>query len=171
VKRILIFVAAVLGALGIAGLGGLTAAAPAQAQCAPGFTSIPCTIADQVVQAPQQIADGLAVAPGNLAGQGCAQPNKPAGSKKGYTSTCGLPSIVNLANVGCPPDGNGNRTDPCGLPAAPGQLVGGIASLPAQALVGANQIATAPSTIAGSLAKAPGQFVRAILNGGTDPDS
>lgn len=167
-KRILIFVAAVLGALGIAGLGGLTSAAPAQAQCAPGFTSIPCTIADQVVQAPQDIAGGLAVAPGNLAGQGCAQSNTPAGGKK-YTSTCGLPSIVNLANVGCPPDGDGNRTDPCGLPAVPGQLVGSIASLPAQALVGANQVVTAPQAIAGGLAKAPGQFVRAIMNGGKDP--
>ena len=165
-KRILIFVAAVLGAAGIAGLGGFATAAPAQASCAPGLTSIPCTIADNVVQAPQQIADGLAVAPGTLAGQGCAQPT--SGGK--YTSTCGLPSIANLANVGCPPDGDGKRTDPCGLPAVPGQLLGAIVTLPSQAVVGAQQVVTAPQTIANSLAKAPKQFVDAITHGGTDPN-
>ena len=164
-KRILIFVAAVLGAVGIAGLGGLTAAAPAQATCAPGFTSIPCTIASEVAQAPQNIANGLAVAPGNLAGQGCAQSNDP-----NYSSTCGLPSIANLANVGCPPDGDGNRTDPCGLPAVPGQLATGIGTLPLQAIVGAKQVVTAPQSIANALAKAPKQFADAITHGGTDPN-
>jgi hypothetical protein len=161
VKSIFVIAAMIAAAI----LGGFTVAAPAQASCAPGFTSIPCTIVDNVVQAPQQIADGLAVAPGNLAGQGCAQP-----TDKKYTSTCGLPSIVNLADVGCPPDDKGNRTDPCGLPAVPGQFVSGIAGLPLQAALGANQIATAPQTIADSLAKAPKQFVDAITHGGTDPD-
>jgi hypothetical protein len=146
-------------------LGGFTVAAPAQAACAPGFTSIPCTIVDNVAQAP-----------GTLAGQGCAQSNDP-----NYSSTCGLPSIANLANVGCPPDDDGNRTDPCGLPAVPGQFFTGIATLPVQAAIGANQIATAPVAIAGGLAAAPGQlagglaaapkqFVDAITHGGTDPD-
>ncbi len=167
-KKILIFVAAVLGAVGIAGLGGLTAAAPAQATCADGFTSIPCTIAEQVAQAPATVA-----------GVGCAQP-KPVGGKQ-YNSTCGLPSITNLVNVGCPPDDKGNQTDPCGLPAVPGQLAAGLASLPGQALVGAQQVATAPVAIAGglltapqqianALGKAPKQFADAVTHGGTDPD-
>ena len=151
-KRILIFVAAVLGAAGIAGLGGFATAAPAQASCAPGFTSIPCTIADNVVQAPQQIADGLAVAPGQL-----------------------------FASKGCPANDDGS-VSPCGLPAVPGQLVTSIGTLPLQAIVGAQQVVTAPQNIAnglanaprqiaGGLAAAPGQFVRAITHGGTDPES
>ncbi len=161
-----IFVIAAL--IGAAILGGFTVAAPAQASCAPGFTSIPCTIVDNVVQAPQQIADGLAVAPGNLAGQGCAQPDAPAPQD----STCGLVGAPQqlLAGTGCPPDDNGGRVEQCGLPAVPGQLFTGIATLPVQAAVGANQIATAPQTIAGSLAKAPKQFFDAITNGGTDPN-
>jgi hypothetical protein len=86
-----------------------------------------------------------------------------------------------LVGVGCPKDDDGNATA-CGLPAVPGQLFTGIATLPVQALVGANQIATAPGAIAGNLAAAPGQlagglaaapgqFVRAITHGGTDPES
>lgn len=167
-KRILIFVAAVLGAVGIAGLGGLTAAAPAQATCAPGFTSIPCTIAEQVVQAPQQIAGGLAVAPGNLAGQGCAQSNDNT-----YKSSCGLPGAVEnlVAGTGCPPDGNGNRTDPCGLPALPSQAMTGAQVIASAPVVTAVRLGQAPGELAGGLAKAPGQFVRAILNGGKDPET
>ncbi|MEN4477972.1 hypothetical protein [Mycolicibacterium cosmeticum] len=160
-----IFVIAAL--IGAAIFGGFTVAAPAQASCAPGFTSIPCTIVDNVVQAPQQIADGLAVAPGNLAGQGCAQPT----DGSGYKSSCGLPgAALNLAGEGCPPGEDGSTTTTCGLPAVPGQLFTGIATLPVQAAIGANQIATAPQTIAGSLAKAPKQFFDAITHGGTDPD-
>ena len=147
-------ITAVAGAVvGAASLGGFAfaSAAPAQAACAPSFTSIPCTIVTTVAQAPaqtaaalvvapQQLADGLAVAPGQL-----------------------------LASQGCPEvDG---KTPPCGLPAVPGQLVTGIGTLPLQAVAGAQQIVTAPQTIANSLANAPGQFVRAIMNGGTDPES
>ncbi|MBI3225583.1 MAG: hypothetical protein HYZ39_11075 [Mycolicibacterium cosmeticum] len=167
-KRILIFVAAVLGAVGIAGLGGLTAAAPAQASCAPGFTSIPCTIAEQVVQAPQDIAGGLAVAPGNLAGVGCAQP-KPVGGKQ-YNSTCGLPSIANLANVGCPPDGDGNQTDPCGIPALPSQAMTGAQVIATAPVVTAVRLGQAPAELAGGLLRAPKQFADAITHGGTDPN-
>ncbi|MCV7252434.1 hypothetical protein H7J86_09700 [Mycobacterium hackensackense] len=167
-KRILIFVAAVLGAAGIAGLGGFATAAPAQASCAPGFTSIPCTIADNVAKAPAQ-----------LAGVGCDQPT----DGSGYKSSCGLAGAPGqLLSQGCPPDGDGNTVTSCGLPAVPGQLLGSIATLPAQAVVGSGQIVTAPQNIAnglanaprqiaGGLAAAPGQFVRAILNGGTDPES
>lgn len=167
-KRILIFVAAVLGAAGIAGLGGFATAAPAQASCAPGFTSIPCTIADNVVQAPQQIADGLAVAPGNLAGQGCAQPDKPAKQD----SSCGIPGAVQnlVLGTGCPPD-NGARVDQCGLPALPSQALTGAQVIATAPLVTAVRLGQAPSELAGGLAAAPGQFVRAILNGGTDPES
>jgi hypothetical protein len=166
VKSIFVIAAMIAAAL----LGGFTVAAPAQAACAPGFTSIPCTIVDNVAQAPGQIVNGLAVAPGNLAGQGCAQPTKPSGAPQ--DSTCGLVGAPQqlLAGTGCPPAEDGSRVDQCGLPAVPGQLFTSIATLPIQAAVGANQIATAPQTIAGSLAKAPKQFVDAITHGGTDPD-
>ena len=139
-------------------------AAPASASCAPGFTSIPCTIADNLGQAPATTIASLTAAPGQLAGKDCATYADTGGS-----SSCGLPSIVNLAGQGCPPDGDGN--DPgagsCGLVAAPGQFAGAIVGLPGQAAQGVNQIVTAPQTIAGALAAAPGQFVSALQNGGT----
>jgi hypothetical protein len=73
---------------------------------------------------------------------------------------------------GLPPDST-NGTNPgdgtCGIPGLPGNFA-----------TGANQIATAPQTIAtsllaapgqlaASLAAAPGQFATAIQNGGTTP--
>ncbi|MCX2710457.1 hypothetical protein [Mycolicibacterium sp. J2] len=160
-----IFVIAAL--IGAAILGGFTVAAPAQASCAPGFTSIPCTIVDNVVQAPQQIADGLAVAPGNLAGQGCAQPNKPAKQD----STCGLVGAPQqlLAGTGCPPAEDGSRVDQCGLPAVPGQALAGAVQIVTAPQTIAGNLAAAPGQLAGGLAAAPGQFVRAIMNGGKDP--
>jgi hypothetical protein len=145
-------------------------AAPASAQCAPGFTSIPCTIAENVGQAPIVTAGSLLQAPGTLLGQNCAQPTSP--NPSGNASNCGLPSITNLAGVGCPPGsadsaGVSASGEPCGLPAAPGQFSDAIAGLPGQFAIGANQIATAPQTIAGALAAAPGQFVNAIQNCGS----
>lgn len=170
-KRILIFVAAVLGAAGIAGLGGFATAAPAQASCAPGFTSIPCTIADNVVQAPQQIADGLAVAPGNLAGVGCAQPSKPTGVKQ--DSSCGIPGAVQnlVLGTGCPPNSDGTRVDKCGIPQLPADFATGAQVIATAPLVTAVRLGQAPSELAGGLAAAPGQFIRAITHGGTDPES
>jgi hypothetical protein len=161
------FAAVVIAAAGL--FAGLFAgvAAPASAVCAPGFTSIPCTIAENVAAAPATTVGSLAAAPGTLLGQGCAQPTN--GNPSGTASNCGLPSITNLAGVGCPPDGDGNSTEPCGLPAAPGQFAGAVVGLPGQFALGANQIATAPQTIAGALAAAPGQFASAIANGGTAP--
>lgn len=145
---------AVAGAVvGAASLGGLAfaAAAPAQASCAPSFTSIPCTIVTNVAQAPAQTAAGLVVAPQQLADGLAVAPGQL------------------LASQGCPQVGN--ETPPCGLPAVPGQLLVGVGTLPLQAAAGVQQVVTAPQTIANSLANAPGQFVRAILNGGTDPES
>ncbi|GLP82013.1 hypothetical protein [Mycobacterium antarcticum] len=149
-------------------------AAPASASCAPGFTSIPCTIADNIGQAPATTIGALTAAPGTLLGQGCDQPTN--GNPSGNDSNCGLPSITNLAGVGCPPGGANSAGvspsgEPCGLPAAPGQFADAIAGLPGQAAVGVNQIVTAPQTIAGALAAAPGQFVSAIQNGGTAPET
>ena len=162
------FAALVIAAAGLfAGLF-VGVAAPASAACAPGFTSIPCTIADNVSTAPAATVISLAEAPGTLLGQGCAQPDDP--NPSGNASNCGLPSITNLAGVGCPPD-EGASTEPCGLPAAPGQFADAVVGLPGEFAKGANQIATAPQTIAGALANAPGQFIRAIQNGGTDPES
>ncbi|MDT5029112.1 MAG: hypothetical protein QOE61_5538 [Micromonosporaceae bacterium] len=129
---------------------GFMAAAPASAACSPSFTSIPCTIAENVAAAPGQIATGLVAAPGQFLG------------------------------TSCPLDGDGNSTAPCGITAAPGQLVGGLSAAPgqfvgavvgapAQFATGATQIATAPVAIAGGLLAAPGQFLSAIQNGGTAP--
>jgi hypothetical protein len=140
----------VAGFIGCASAGAFVAAAPASAACAPSFTSIPCTIVTNVAAAPAQTAASLAAAPGQL--------------------VTGLASTSQLVGVGCPDDDAGNPV-PCGLPAVPGQLANSITTLPQQFADGAKQIATAPATIAGSLAAAPGQFARAILNGGTDPES
>ena len=144
----------VAGMIGAASLGGFAfaSAAPAQAACAPSFTSIPCTIVTNVAAAPAQAAAGLIVAPQQLANGLAVAPGQL------------------VASVGCPANSDGS-VDPCGLPAVPGQLLGGVGTLPLQAAVGAKQIATAPQTIAGALAAAPGQFVRAITHGGTDPES
>lgn len=163
------FAAVVIAAAGVfAGLfTGL--AAPASAACAPGLTSIPCTIADNVSNAPSATIISLSQAPGTLAGQGCAQPDDP--NPSGNASNCGLPSITNLAGVGCPPgdDGNGGAPsgEPCGLPAAPGQFADALAGLPGQFAIGANQIATAPQTIAGNLLAAPGVLANSLTHGGT----
>ena len=140
----------VAGLIGFASAGGFALAAPASAACATGFTSIPCTIATNVAAAPATTVGSLAAAPGQFVG--------------------GVASTAQIAGVGCPEDDKGN-VEPCGLPAVPGQFVAGIAGLPSQFAAGGNQIATAPQTIAGALANAPGQFVRAITNGGTDPES
>jgi hypothetical protein len=159
------FLAAAL--LACAGLfAGLfsTVAAPASADCAPSFTSIPCTIVTNVAQAPATTIGSLSQAPGTLLGQGCAQPT--GGNPSGNASNCGLPSITNLAGVGCPPDSSGNSTEPCGLPAAPGQFGSAIQNAPGQLAVG---LLSAPGTLAASLAAAPGQFISAIQNGGTAP--
>lgn len=142
----------VAGFVGAASAAGFAFAAPASASCAPSFTSIPCTIVTNVAQAPAQTAAGLAVAPQQLADGLAVAPGQL------------------LASKGCPANSDGS-VDPCGLPAVPGQLAVGIATLPLQAAAGVQQVVTAPQTIAGSLAKAPGQFVRAIMNGGTDPQS
>lgn len=142
-------------------------AAPASASCAPGFTSIPCTIVTNVAQAPATTVGSLAQAPGQLTGQTCAQPD--GGNPSGNASTCGLLSITNLNGTGCPPNSDGSSSEPCGLTAAPGQFGSAIVGLPGQFAIGAAQIATAPAQIAGGLAAAPGQFFRAITNGGTDP--
>ncbi|KQY08020.1 hypothetical protein ASD37_08650 [Mycobacterium sp. Root135] len=166
-----------LAALVIAAAGlfaGLFAgmAAPASAACAPGLTSIPCTIADNVAAAPAQ-----------LAGQSCAEYTA-GGKGTGTFSKCGLASVENLAGVGCPPneDGSNPGDGSCGLVAVPGQFAAGVAGLPSQFATGAGIIATspviaggalaaAPGTLANSLANAPGQFIRAIQNGGSDPES
>jgi hypothetical protein len=154
-----------------AGVAAPASAAPAPG-CAPSFTSIPCTIAVNVGQAPIVTAGSLLQAPGTLLGQNCAQPTSP--NPSGNASNCGLPSITNLAGVGCPPGSADNAGvspsgEPCGLPAAPGQFSDAIAGLPGQFAIGANQIATAPVAIAGGLLAAPGQFLTAIQNGGTTP--
>ena len=163
------FAALVIAAAGL--FAGLVAgvAAPASADCAQGFTSIPCTIADNVSQAPGQFAGAIRDAPGQITGQSCAQPT--GGNASGNLSTCGLASITNLNGTGCPPDDKGKSTEPCGLTAAPGQFGDALAGLPGQFLQGAVQIGTAPAQVAGGLAAAPGQFIRAIQNGGTDPES
>ena len=162
------FVAAL--AIAAAGLfAGLFAgvAAPASAACAPGFTSIPCTITENVAAAPGQFVGAIRDTPGQITGQNCAQPTAP--NPSGNLSTCGLLSITNLNGTGCPPDSKGKSTEPCGLTAAPGQFGNALAGLPGQFAQGGVQIATAPVTIAGALAAAPGQFVSAIQNGGTAP--
>ena len=163
------FAAVVIAAAGI--FAGLFAgmAAPASASCAPGLTSIPCTIADNVSQAPGQFVGAIRDTPGQITGQNCAQPTN--GNPSGNLSTCGLLSITNLNGTGCPPAGNGDSTEPCGLTAAPGQFGDALAGLPGQFALGAVQIGTAPAQVAGGLAAAPGQFIRAIQNGGTDPES
>ncbi len=142
-------------------------AAPASAQCAPSFTSIPCQIADSVSQAPATTIGSLAQAPGDFIGGDCAQPT--GGNPSGNPSSCGIRSITQLNGTGCPADGDGNSTEPCGLPAAPGQFIGAVTGLPGQFALGAAQIATAPAQVAGGLAAAPGQFISAIQNGGTAP--
>ncbi|MEU0496559.1 hypothetical protein [Mycobacterium sp. NPDC006124] len=157
------FAAVVIAAAGVfAGLfTGL--AAPASAACAPGFTSIPCTIADNVSKAPSQ-----------LAGQNCPDDSPSgtcglAGAPQQFSDAVGaLPgefakgaqTPANLVGVNCPPKSPQNT---CGLTGAPGQFFGPGGGL--------EQIVTAPQTIAGALANAPGQFTRAIQNGGSDPES
>lgn len=163
------FAAVAIAAAGL--FAGLFAgvAAPASAACAPGFTSIPCTIADNVSQAPGQFVGAIRDTPGQITGQNCAQPD--GGNPSGNLSTCGLLSITNLNGTGCPPGGDGKTSEPCGLTAAPGQFGEALAGLPGQFAQGAVQIGTAPAQVAGGLAAAPGQFIRAIQNGGTDPES
>jgi len=141
----------VAGLIGFASAGGFALAAPASAACSPSFTSIPCTIATNVAQAPAQTAAGLAAAPGQFAGAVASLPEQAAE---------GARTPAQLAGVGCPVDDDGNPTE-CGLPAVPGQFFGPGGGL--------EQIVTAPQTIAGALAAAPGQFGSAILNGGTAP--
>ncbi|MBJ7339297.1 hypothetical protein [Mycolicibacterium sp.] len=70
----------------------------------------------------------------------------------------GAATIPNIAGVNCPPNSPQNT---CGLTGAPGQFFGAGGGL--------EQIVTAPQTIAGALAAAPGQFASAIQNGGTAP--
>jgi hypothetical protein len=157
-----------------AGVAAPASAAPAPG-CAPSFTSIPCTIAVNVGQAPVQLAGGLLQAPSQLAGQTCAGytvSDGNGGTTPAGSSSCGIPGVfANLAGVGCPPNGDGTN---------PGDGTCGIPGLPGNFATGANQIATAPQTIAGSLlaapgqlaaslAAAPGQFATAIQNGGTTP--
>ena len=140
----------VAGLIGFASAGGFALAAPASAACAQGFTSIPCTIAQNVSTAPAQTAASLAAAPSQFAGAVVDLPNQAAQ---------GLQTPAQLAGVGCPVEDG--ETVPCGLPAVPGQFFGAGGGL--------EQIVTAPQTIAGALAAAPGQFVSAINNGGTAP--
>ena len=157
------FAALVIAAAGLfAGLF-VGVAAPASASCAQGFTSIPCTIADNVALAPSQLNGqncpedspsdtcGLAGAPQQFA-DGIA--SLPAQAVEGALTP------VNLAGVNCPKDSPLNT---CGVAGVPGQFFGPGGGL--------EQIVTAPQTIAGALANAPGQFTRAIQNGGTDPES
>ena len=140
----------VAGMIGFASAGGFAFAAPASAECSPSFTSIPCTIATNVAAAPATTAANLAAAPGTLV-------------------TTGLPSTLQLAGIGCPPDSN-NQPVPCGLPAAPGQFLGsGLTQIVTAPVVIAGQLANAPSDIANGLLSAPGQFLSAIQNGGTAP--
>jgi hypothetical protein len=166
-KKLMVIVGMFLAA---AFSAGVVTASPASADCAPSFTSIPCTIATNVAQAPGQVATGLAVAPLNLAGVGCSSAYKDSeGNATGGSSACGLPSIQNLAGVGCPAndDGSDPGVGSCGLPAVPGQLSTSIANLPGEFAKGGVQIATAPAQIAAGLLAAPGQFASAIQNGGT----
>ena len=142
----------VAGLIGFASAGGFALAAPASAACAPGFTSIPCTIADNVSQAPAQTAGSLVAAPGQFVGAVASLPGQ---------AVEGALTPAQLAGVGCPEDEDGN-VPACGLPAVPGQFFGAGGGL--------EQIVTAPQTIAGALAAAPGQFVSAINNGGTAPE-
>ncbi|GAB7066335.1 hypothetical protein H7J06_03975 [Mycobacterium hodleri] len=139
----------VAGLIGFASAGGFALAAPASAACSPSFTSIPCTIATNVAQAPAQTAAGLAAAPGQFAGAVVSLPEQ---------ALEGAQTPANLVGVNCPPDSPQNT---CGLTGAPGQFFGPGGGL--------EQIVTAPQTIAGALAAAPGQFGSAILNGGTAP--
>ena len=137
----------VAGLIGFASAGGFALAAPASASCAPGFTSIPCTIADNVSQAPAQVVVGLASAPGQLADSVSTLPSQFAE---------GAQTPQQLVGQNCPADSPQNV---CGLTGAPGQFFGAGGGL--------EQIVTAPQTIASALAAAPGQFASAIQNGGT----
>lgn len=152
-------VAGFVALAGAFGSAGLIAAAPASASCATGFTSIPCTIADNVAKAPSQLAGqncaddaetcGLVAAPGQFAGAVVDLPNQVA---------TGLQTPQQLVGQNCPANSPQNV---CGLTGAPGQFFGAGGGL--------EQIVTAPQTIAGALAAAPGQFASAIQNGGTAP--
>jgi len=164
-------VAGFVALAGAFGSAGLVVAAPASAACAPGFTSIPCTIAENVAAAPAQTVQGLAQAPLNLAGQGCAG-YKDADGKPAGTSSCGVPGVfANLAGQGCPPGDGDTNPGTCGLPALPGNFATGLGVIATAPVVTGGALAAAPGTLANSLANAPGQFVRAITNGGTDPES
>ncbi|MDP9165714.1 MAG: hypothetical protein M3O32_06595 [Actinomycetota bacterium] len=143
-----------LAALAIAAAGLFadlfaSVAAPASAACAPGFTSIPCTIATNVAAAPATTAGSLAAAPSQVAGAVVNLPNQFAQ---------GAQTLQNLVGENYP---DGSALDTCGLTGAPGQSFGAGGGL--------EQIVTAPQTIAGALAAAPGQFASAIQNGGTAP--
>ncbi|BDX34381.1 hypothetical protein TUM20985_49280 [Mycobacterium antarcticum] len=141
----------VAGLIGFASAGGFALAAPASADCAPSFTSIPCTIATNVAQAPATTIDALGQAPGQFAGAVTDLPNQFAQ---------GAQTPQQLVGQNCPAD---SPQDVCGLTGAPGQFFGAGGGL--------EQIVTAPQTIAGALAAAPGQFVSAIQNGGTAPET
>jgi hypothetical protein len=140
-----------LAALVIACAGlfaGLFARVAAPAACSPSFTSIPCTIVQNVGQAPIVTAGSLLQAPSQLAGQSCAGYKNADGTATGTSSSCGIPGVfANLAGVGCPPNSDGTN---------PGDGTCGIPGLPGNFATGANQIATAPQTIAGSLLSCAG---------------
>lgn len=165
-------VAGFVALAGAFGSVGLVVAAPASAACSPSFTSIPCTIAENVAAAPAQTVQGLVQAPINFAGQGCAGYKGTDGKPTGSTSSCGVPGVFSqLAGQGCPP-GDGD-TDPgtCGLPAIPGNFATGLGVIATAPVVTGGALAAAPGTLANSLANAPGQFIRAIQNGGDDPET
>lgn len=165
-------VAGFVALAGAFGSAGLVVAAPASAACAPGFTSIPCTIAENVAAAPAQTVQGLAQAPVNFAGQGCAGYNDADGKPTGKSSSCGVPGVFSqLAGQGCPPGDGDQDPGTCGLPALPGNFATGLGVIATAPVVTGGALAAAPGTLANSLANAPGQFVRAITHGGTDPES
>ncbi|MDX1887978.1 hypothetical protein [Mycolicibacterium sp. 050158] len=137
-------------------------AAPASASCAPGFTSIPCTIVTNVAQAPATTVGSLQAAPGQFLGQTCDQPTN--GNPSANASSCGLLSITNLNGTGCPPNSDGSSSEPCGLTAAPGQLGSAIVAAPGQL---AGSLAAAPAQLAGGLLSAPGTLFNSLTHGGT----
>jgi hypothetical protein len=164
-------VAGFVALAGAFGSAGLVVAAPASAACSPSFTSIPCTIAENVAQAPGDTVQGLVQAPINFAGQGCAGYKDDKGDPAG-TSSCGVPGVFSqLAGQGCPPGEGDQNPGTCGLPAIPGNFATGLAVIATAPVVTGGALAAAPGTLAGSLANAPGSFIRAIQNGGTDPES
>jgi hypothetical protein len=138
----------VAGLIGVASAGGFAMAAPASAACAPGFTSIPCTIVTNVAAAPVTTAGSLAAAPTQLASSLTAAPGQ-------------------FVGVGCPADKDKNVA-PCGITAVPGQFFGaGVNQIVTAPIAVAGGLLAAPGQLAASLAAAPGQFASAIQNGGT----